>query len=54
MTVYTGMEFGNISSYLNALLHEVLGCASAIILKILFFNLKIFPLLEELPSKIIP
>ena len=49
---------GRISSRLNRLLHEFLGCAPAIILMILFCKAKIFPLLEELqpppPKKIIP
>jgi len=45
---------GKISSCLNRLLQEVLGCASAINLTISFFNVKIFPLLEELPKQIIP
>jgi len=49
MTVYTGTEGGRISSCLNALLHEVIVCAAAIITKILFCNVNIFPLLEELP-----
>ena len=54
MTVHNGMEGGRISNSLNALLHEVLVCAAAIIMMILFCNVKIFPLLEELPLKIIP
>jgi hypothetical protein len=45
---------GKISSCLNRLLHEVLGCVPAIKLTIFFCNVKIFPLLEELPQKIIP
>ena len=45
---------GNISSRLNRLLQEVPGCASAINLTISFCNVKIFPLLEQLPQKIIP
>jgi hypothetical protein len=45
---------GRISNCLNKLLHGVLGCASAIILMIFFFKVKNFPLLEELPQKIIP
>ena len=42
------------SNDLIKFLHEVLGCALAIILIILFFKVKIFPLLEELPPKIVP
>ena len=39
---------------LNRLLHEVLGCATAVILMLFFCKVKIFPLLEELPQIIIP
>ena len=49
MTVYTGMEGGKISNCLNALLHEVLVCAAAIITMIVSCNVNIFLLLEELP-----
>jgi hypothetical protein len=45
---------GQISNWLNRLLQEVLGCAPVINLTISFYNVKIFPLLEELPQKIIP
>ena len=40
---------GRISDCLNALLHEVLGCAPAIILTIFFGKVKILPLSEKLP-----
>ena len=43
---------GRISSCLNRLLHEVLGSAQAIILRILFCKVRIFPLLGELLHKI--
>ena len=43
-----------ISNCLNRLLQEILGCAPAIILMIFFCKVKNFPLLEELPPKIIP
>ena len=43
-----------ISTCLNRLLRQVLGCAPAIILTIFFCKVKNFPLLEELPQKIIP
>jgi hypothetical protein len=52
MTVYTGMEQAGSLSCLNRLLHEVLGCAPAVILTVLFCKVKISPLLEELPQKI--
>ena len=42
------------SNSLIKFLHDVLGCALAIILMILFSKVKIFALLEELPQKIIP
>jgi len=45
---------GKIFNCLNRLLQEVLGCAPAIFLLIFFCQVKIFPLLEELPLKIIP
>jgi hypothetical protein len=45
---------GKISNFLNRLLHGVLGCAPTIILMIFFCKVNIFPLLEELPQKIIP
>ena len=45
---------GKISSCLHRLLQEDLACAPAIILKTVFCKVKIFPLLEELPNKIIP
>ena len=44
---------GRISHCLNRLPQEVLGCAPAISLMIFFCKVKIFPLLEELPKKII-
>jgi len=53
MDIYNGMQQVE-SNCLNRLLNEVLGCAPAIILTIFFCNMKIFPLLEELPQKIIP
>jgi hypothetical protein len=43
-----------ISNCLNRLIQDVLGCAAAIILMIFFCKVKIFPVLEELPQKIIP
>ena len=46
-------ETGRISNCLNRLLHEVLGCAPAIILIVFLCKVKIFPLFEELPPKII-
>jgi hypothetical protein len=45
---------GKISSFLNRLLHEVLGCAPTIIMMIFFCNVNIFLLLDEFPPKIIP
>ena len=36
---------------LNRLLHEVLGCAPAVLLTIFFCKVNIIPLLEELPQK---
>ena len=45
---------GIISDCLNRLVHEVLGCAPAIILMIFVCEVKIFPLLEWLPPKIVP
>jgi hypothetical protein len=45
---------GKISNFLNRLLHGVLGYAPTIILMIFFCKVNIFPLLEELPKKIIP
>jgi len=42
-----------ISICLNKLLQEVLKCAPAIILMIIFCKVKIFPLLDELSPKII-
>jgi len=53
MNIYTGLEQAE-SNCLNRLLQEVLGCAPAIILMIFFCKAKNFPLLEELPPKIIP
>jgi len=47
-------EAGRISNCLNRLLQEVLGCALAMILTIFICKVKIFPLLEEEPQKIIP
>jgi len=38
----------------NRLLYEVVGFAPAVIMMIFFCKVKIFPLLEELPHKIIP
>jgi hypothetical protein len=49
MTVCNGMEGGRISNCLNALLHEVLGCATAIILTIFFGKVKILLLFKKLP-----
>jgi hypothetical protein len=40
---------GRNCNFLKRLLHEVLGCAPAVILAIFFCKVKIFPLLEELP-----
>jgi len=40
------------SNFLNRLLLEVLGCASAIILIIFFCKVKISPLLKDLPQKL--
>jgi len=45
---------GRISNCLNRFLHEVLVFAPAIILKIFFCKVKIFPLLEELCPRNIP
>ena len=45
---------GVISDCLNRLIHEVLSCAPAIMLMIFFCEVKIFPLLERLPQKIVP
>jgi len=42
---------GRICDCLNIHLHEVLGCALAIILMIFFCKVKIFTLLEELTLK---
>ena len=53
MKVYNGMEQGD-SNCLNRLLQKVLVCAPAIILMIFFCRVKIFPLLKELPPKIVP
>ena len=53
MAIYTGIEQVE-SNCLNRLLHEVLGYALAIILTIFFCKVRIFPVLEELPQKIIP
>jgi len=50
MKVFIDMEQVE-SNCLNRLLHEVLSCASAIIPIISFCKLKIFALLEDLPSK---
>jgi hypothetical protein len=44
---------GGIINCLNRPLHEFLGCAPTIILVTCFGKNKIFPLLEELPQKII-
>jgi len=44
---------GGVSNCLNRLLQEVLCCALAVILAI-FSSKEIFPLLEELPQKIVP
>jgi hypothetical protein len=43
-----------ISNFLNILLHEVLGCAPALILTVFYCKVKLFTLLEELPPKNIP
>jgi hypothetical protein len=45
---------GKISSCLNRLLQEVLGCALAISVTVFLFKVKIFPLFEEVFQKIIP
>jgi hypothetical protein len=45
---------GIISNCLNRLLHEVLGCASVIIVTIFFCKVKIMSLLEKLPQGIVP
>ena len=45
---------GIISDILNRLIHEVLGYAPAIILMTFVCEVKIFPLLEGLPPKIVP
>jgi hypothetical protein len=45
---------GRICNSFNRLLHEITGCAPAMILMIFFCKVKILPLLEELPPKIIP
>jgi len=55
--IYEGIYWhrtGGISDCLSRLLQEVLGCVPAIILMIFFCKVKIFPLLEKLPPKIIP
>jgi uncharacterized protein YbcI len=49
MKVYIGMGQAKFSNILNRLLHEVLGCAPAVILKIFFCEVIIFQLLEDLP-----
>ena len=41
---------GRISNCLNRLIHESLGCAPSIILKIFFCKAKIFLLLEVTPK----
>jgi len=43
-----------ISNCLNILLHEVLGCAPAVIMTVFFCKVKIFTLLEELTPQNIP
>ena len=53
MKVYNGMEQGD-SNCLNRFLQEVLGCAPTIIVVIFFCRVEIFPLLKELPQKIVP
>jgi len=53
MKIHIGMEHV-VFIIVQRLLHEVLGCAKAIILMIFFCKAKIFPLLEELPQKITP
>jgi len=45
---------GRIYICLTGLLQDVLGWALARLLMIFFCQVKIFPLLEELPEKIIP
>ena len=54
MKVYTGVKQVTISNCLNRLLQEVVGCVPAIIQTVFFCKLKIFPLFEDLPQKIIP
>jgi hypothetical protein len=50
MKLYTGVEWVESLNSLNRLVHEVLGCAPAIVLKIFIYKVKIF-LLEELPPQ---
>jgi len=52
MKVYTAM--GQVKSLVlfNRLPHELLCCASAIIVMTVFCKVNIFPLLEELPQKV--
>jgi hypothetical protein len=45
---------GRIFNYLNRLLHDILGCAPAVILIIFVCEVKIIPLFEELTQIIIP
>jgi len=54
MKLYYGMELVKISSCLNRLLQEVLGCAPAISATVFLCKVKIFPLFEEVLQKIIP
>jgi len=42
----------SIAEGLNRLVHEVLGCALAVILMIFVCKVKIFPLLENYPSRL--
>jgi hypothetical protein len=53
-SVYQRHGTGRISSCFNRLPQKVLGCAPATILTIFFYKVKISPLLEQLPQKIIP
>jgi hypothetical protein len=45
---------GKISNLMSIFLHEFLDLTPAIILRVLFFEVNIILLLEELPPKIIP
>jgi hypothetical protein len=52
MKVYTAMGQVKFLVLFNRLPHELLGCASAIILMTFFCEVNIFPQLEELPQKV--